>query len=119
MMYREPYFSVLLIFLLTQADSLHIAIGMNSIQLQKRICQLQQQMLELGRLHPGSISEQYNVCGTLQGPQRPTETRAVLPTQLYLARQKQHAFSAARTGRGDPRKGHQLQTATGASERLD
>jgi Family of unknown function (DUF6788) len=38
---------------------------MNSAQIQKRIAQLQQQMLELGRLHPGSISEQYNVCGTL------------------------------------------------------
>ena len=37
---------------------------MNSAQIQKRIAQLQQQMRELGRLHPGSISEQYNVCGT-------------------------------------------------------
>jgi hypothetical protein len=33
------------------------------IQIQRRLAQLQRQLLELGRLHPGSISEQYNVCG--------------------------------------------------------
>ena len=36
---------------------------MNVTQIQRRIAQLQQQLLELGPLHPGSISEQYNVCG--------------------------------------------------------
>lgn len=41
-----------------------MAIGMmNVTQIQRRIAQLQQQLLELGPLHPGSISEQYNVCG--------------------------------------------------------
>jgi hypothetical protein len=46
-------------------DSHCISIGiMTSAQVQRRIAQLQQQLLELGRLHPGSISEQYNVCGT-------------------------------------------------------
>jgi hypothetical protein len=52
------------IFCWTIAGSLYIAIGIESTQIQKRITQLQQQMLELGRLHPGSLSEQYNVCGT-------------------------------------------------------
>ena len=37
---------------------------MNPAQVQRRIAQLQQQLLALGPLHPGSISEQYNVCGT-------------------------------------------------------
>ena len=37
---------------------------MTATQIQRRISQLQQELLALGRLHPGSISEQYNVCGT-------------------------------------------------------
>ena len=53
-----------LIFLLTITDSQYIAIGMTTLQIQRRIAQLQQQLLALGRLHPGSISEQYNICGT-------------------------------------------------------
>jgi hypothetical protein len=37
---------------------------MSWVQIQRRIARLQQQLLALGPLHPGSISEQYNVCGT-------------------------------------------------------
>jgi Family of unknown function (DUF6788) len=37
---------------------------MTPTQIQQRIAKLQQQLLALGPLHPGSISEQYNVCGT-------------------------------------------------------
>jgi len=33
-------------------------------QVEHRIAQLQRQLLALGPLHPGTISEQYNVCGT-------------------------------------------------------
>jgi len=36
---------------------------LNVTQIQRRIAQLQRQLLELGPVHPGSISEQYNVCG--------------------------------------------------------
>jgi uncharacterized protein DUF6788 len=36
---------------------------MSLTQIQRRIAQLQRQLRELGPLHPGSISEQYNVCG--------------------------------------------------------
>jgi len=36
---------------------------MNLTQVQRRIAQVQRQLLSLGPLHPGSISEQYNVCG--------------------------------------------------------
>jgi hypothetical protein len=36
---------------------------MNLAQLQRRLAHLQQQLLSLGPVHPGSISEQYNVCG--------------------------------------------------------
>jgi len=38
---------------------------MSVTQIQRRIAQLQRQLLALGPLHPGSISEQYNVCGQL------------------------------------------------------
>jgi hypothetical protein len=51
-------------FLLTGAGSHYIAIGMTPTQIRQRIAKLQQQLLALGPLHPGSISEQYNVCGT-------------------------------------------------------
>jgi len=52
-------------FLLPYTDSFVIAIGiMTPAQVQRRIAQLQHQLLALGPLHPGSISEQYNVCGT-------------------------------------------------------
>jgi hypothetical protein len=37
---------------------------MTVAQIQRRIRQVQQELLALGRLHPGSISEQYNICGT-------------------------------------------------------
>jgi len=37
---------------------------MSLTQIQRRIVQLQRQLLELGPLHPGSISDQYNICGT-------------------------------------------------------
>jgi hypothetical protein len=33
-------------------------------QIQRRIQQLWRQLVELGPMHPGSIGEQYNVCGT-------------------------------------------------------
>jgi hypothetical protein len=36
---------------------------MKATQVQRRLAQLQRQLLALGHLHPGSISEQYNVCG--------------------------------------------------------
>jgi len=32
-------------------------------QIQKRIAAIQQTLADLGPIHPGSISEQYNVCG--------------------------------------------------------
>ena len=36
---------------------------MNRTQIQRRIGQIQRQLAGLGPMHPGSISEQYNVCG--------------------------------------------------------
>ena len=33
-------------------------------QIQRRIEQLKTQLADLGPIHPGSLSEQYNVCGT-------------------------------------------------------
>ena len=36
----------------------------NRAQIQQRIEQLKTQLADLGPMHPGSLSEQYNVCGT-------------------------------------------------------
>jgi Family of unknown function (DUF6788) len=36
---------------------------MNLSQVERRIAQVQKHILGLGPLHPGTISEQYNVCG--------------------------------------------------------
>ncbi len=36
---------------------------MNLTQVQQRLTQVHRRLLALGPLHPGSISEQYNVCG--------------------------------------------------------
>jgi hypothetical protein len=53
------------LFFLADADSHGIRIAiLNVSQIQRRIAQVQKQLLELGPLHSGSISEQYNVCGT-------------------------------------------------------
>ena len=35
----------------------------NVAQIERRIAHLQRQLLSLGPVHPGSITEQYNVCG--------------------------------------------------------
>jgi len=81
---------------------------MSVMQIQRRIAQLQRQLLELGPLHPGSISEQYNVCGQpgcrCKDPQKPqkhgpyyqlsftwqgkSSTRFLRPEQVKPMRQK-------------------------------
>jgi len=94
---------------LTDTDSLYIAIGiMNRAQLQRRLAHLQQQLLSLGPVHPGSISEQYNVCGQpgchCKDPKKPqkhgpyyqlsftwggkSSTRFLRPEQVEPMRQK-------------------------------
>jgi hypothetical protein len=37
---------------------------MSLMQIQKRIAAIKAELLGLGPMHPGSISEQYNICGT-------------------------------------------------------
>ena len=48
---------------------------MTSTQLQQRLQNIKAQLLALGPIHPGSLSEQYNVCGTpgcrCKDPKRP------------------------------------------------
>jgi hypothetical protein len=81
---------------------------LNSTQVQRRIAQLQRQLLALGPLHPGSISEQYNVCGQpgcrCKDPHQPqkhgpyyqlsftwqgkSSTRFLRPAQVESMRQK-------------------------------
>ncbi len=96
-------------FSLTNTDSHYMTIGMmNVTQIQRRIAQLQQQLLALGPLHPGSISEQYNVCGNpgcrCKDPKKPqkhgpyyqlsytwqgkSSTRFLRPEQVEEMRQK-------------------------------
>ena len=96
-------------FLLTNGDSLYIAIGMmNRAQVQRRLAHLQPQLLALGPVHPGSISEQYNVCGQpgchCKDPKKPqkhgpyyqlsftwrgkSSTRFLRPEQVEPMRQK-------------------------------
>jgi hypothetical protein len=80
----------------------------NRSQVQRRIAQVQRQLLALGPLHPGSISEQYNVCGQpacrCKDPHRPqkhgpyyqlsftwqgkSSTRFLRPEQVEPMRQK-------------------------------
>ncbi len=48
---------------------------MSLAQVERHIAQVQRQLLALGPLHPGTISEQYNVCGNpscrCKDPKRP------------------------------------------------
>jgi hypothetical protein len=77
-------------------------------RVQRRLAQLQRQLLALGPLHPGSISEQYNVCGQpgcrCKDPHQPqkhgpyyqlsftwrgkSSTRFLRPEQVEAMRQK-------------------------------
>jgi len=56
-----------------------------------RIEQIKAEIATLGALRPGTLTRQYNVCGTpelpVQGRSR-SPPRPVLPAQLHLARQK-------------------------------
>ena len=86
-----------------------MSIGMMDLtQVQRRIARLQQQLLEVGPLHPGSITEQYNVCGQAgcrcKDPKKPqkhgpyyqlsftwqgkSSTRFLRPEQVEPMRQK-------------------------------
>jgi hypothetical protein len=81
---------------------------MSPAQIHRRIQQLKQELAHLGPIHPGSLGEQYNVCGTpgchCKAPQDPrkhgpyyqlsytwrgrSSTRFVRPEQLEEMRQK-------------------------------
>jgi hypothetical protein len=81
---------------------------MNLQQIERRIEAIKQALLGLGPLHPGSVSEQYNICGTpgcrCKDPQKPQKhgpyyqlsytwagrhsTRFVRPDQLAALRAK-------------------------------
>jgi len=77
-------------------------------RLQQRVAQIKAELLALGPMHPGSISAQYNVCGTLgcrcKDPKKPAKhgpyghlsytwrgkgaTRFVRPERLAVLREK-------------------------------
>ena len=48
---------------LTISDITVMIPAMNPTQIARKIEHLKQQLAELGPIHPGSLSEQYNVCG--------------------------------------------------------
>jgi len=88
----------------------------SATQIQRRLAQLQRQLLALGPLHPGSISEQYNVCGQpgcrCKDPQRrqkhgpyyqlsftwrgQSSTRFLRPEQVQPMRRKVAAYKRLR-----------------------
>ena len=51
------------IFFLTISDSSAMTQDMNLVEIERRIEALQHRLTQLGPMHPGSITEQYNVCG--------------------------------------------------------
>lgn len=81
---------------------------MNSQHLQRRLARIKAGLMALGPIHPGSLSEQYNVCGTpgcrCKNPKRPRKhgpygqlsytwrgkstTRFVRPGQVATLRKK-------------------------------
>lgn len=81
---------------------------MNLTRIQHRIEAIQRELAALGPLHPGSVSEQYNICGTpgcrCKDPKRPRKhgpyyqlsytrrgrhhTRFVRPDQVEAIRRK-------------------------------
>ena len=48
---------------MTESDSFVMISVMSTTRIQHQIEHLQKQLTELGPMHPGSLSEQYNVCG--------------------------------------------------------
>jgi RNA polymerase subunit RPABC4/transcription elongation factor Spt4 len=48
---------------LTESDSSIMISDMNTSQIARKVEQLKRQLVQLGPMHPGSLSEQYNVCG--------------------------------------------------------
>jgi hypothetical protein len=81
---------------------------MNLQQIESRIGAIKQELSALGPMHPGSVSEQYNICGTpgcrCKDPKKPRKhgpyyqlsytlagrhgTRFVRPDQLAAIREK-------------------------------
>jgi len=95
-------------FLLTKADNQYKLSAMTILQIQRRIEQVRRQLTDLGPLHPGTLTEQYNVCGTpgchCKDPKDPSKhgpyyqlsfsrrsrstSRFVRPEQVALMQQK-------------------------------
>ena len=48
----------------TYADNQYKLSAMTVLQVQRRIEHLKRQLTDLGGMHPGTLTEQYNVCGT-------------------------------------------------------
>jgi len=49
--------------LLTESDSFVMIQDMNLSEIERRIEAIQHRLTHLGAMHPGSLGEQYNVCG--------------------------------------------------------
>jgi len=90
---------------------------MNPQRIAHQIEKLKKRLAELGPLHPGSISEQYNVCGTpgcqCKDPKKPRRHGPYYQLSFYLAGQEQHAIRAAEGLARDAPEGGQLQAAAG------
>jgi hypothetical protein len=51
-------------FFVDRNRQLYRAVGMIQLNLEHRITEIKRELSELGPLHPGSVSEQCNICGT-------------------------------------------------------
>jgi hypothetical protein len=51
------------IFSLTVSDSFAMTQDMSLTEIERRIAALRHRLRQLGPMHPGSLAEQYNVCG--------------------------------------------------------
>jgi hypothetical protein len=96
------------ILLLRKAGISAMIPAMTTQQLQQRLAKIKAELLGLGPIHPGSLSEQYNVCGTpgcrCKDPKKPekhgpyahlsytwrgnSSTRFVRPNRVHALREK-------------------------------
>src|SRR6266540_1911821 len=82
-------------------------------ELSRRIQRVKAQLSKLGDLRPGTLSEQYNVCGTA------AEARALPPAELHPSRAQPHRDRALRRPRRGPGSDRQLPEASRTHRPVD
>ena len=90
-------------------------------QLEAKIDTLKQELTRLGDLRPGTLSEQYNVCGKAGCACKadPPRKHAVLPGELHVAGPQPDSIRAARKRGAAPPATAQLRETTRAGGGVD